>query len=150
MSSCLLIRIPMKPQNNHSNLTIVYSQISDRCDTINFRMNTGSTQSRGSFFCLKIVHIMRLACRHIINRGVGSIFRLRGHQKCKPQIKSRSRNLITKWKYKLDEILKWNPPPPCPDKMKNVLWAYILQKNPTRYWVWRPGFYNMKRSDLII
>ena len=28
-------------------------------------------------------------------RGVGSILRLRGHQKCKPQIESRSRNLIT-------------------------------------------------------
>ena len=38
------------------------------------------------------------------NRGVGSIFRLRGHQKCKPQIESRSRNLITKWKYKLEDI----------------------------------------------
>ena len=130
MSSCLLIRIPMKPQNNHSNLTIVYSQISDRCDTINFRMNTGSTQSRGSFFCLKIVHIMRLACRHIINRGVGSIFRLRGHQKCKPQIKSRSRNLITKWKYKLDEILKWNPPPPALIKWKMCFGHIFCKKTP--------------------
>ena len=45
-------------------------------------------------------------------RGVGSIFRLRGHQKCKPQIESRSRNLITKWKYKLEDIFKLNPPPP--------------------------------------
>ena len=30
------------------------------------------------------------------HRGVGSIFRLRGHQKCKPQIESRSLNLTTK------------------------------------------------------
>ena len=29
-------------------------------------------------------------------RRVGSIFRLEGHQKCKPQIESRSRYLITK------------------------------------------------------
>ena len=47
------------------------------------------------------------------SRGVGSIFRLRGHQKCKLQIESRSRNLITKWKYKLEDILQLTPPPHC-------------------------------------
>ena len=68
---------------------------------------------------------------HFVCRGVGSIFRLRGHQKCKPQIESRSRNLITKWKYKLEDVLKLTPPLA---KTKNVLWEYIL-KNLTRYWV---------------
>ena len=48
-------------------------------------------------------------------------FQIEGHQNGKPQIESRSRNLITKWKYKLA------PPPPLA-KTKNVLWAYILQK----------------------
>ena len=70
--------------------------------------------------------------RVVWDRGVGSIFRLRGHQKCSPQIESRSRNLITKWKYKLEDILKLTSPPPA--KTKNVLWAYTF-KNLTRYWV---------------
>ena len=43
-------------------------------------------------------------------RGVGSIFRLRGHQKCKPQIESRSQYLITKWKYKIEYTLSYPPP----------------------------------------
>ena len=34
-------------------------------------------------------------------RGVGSIFRLEGHQKWKPRIESRSRYLVIKWKYKI-------------------------------------------------
>ena len=53
-------------------------------------------------------------------------FQIERAPKCKPQIESRSRNLITKWKYKLEDILKLTPPPPA--KTKNVLWAYILQK----------------------
>ena len=65
-------------------------------------------------------------------RGVGSIFRLRGHQKCKPQIESRSRNLITKWKYKLKDILKLTPPPPF---AKIMCFGHIFCKSLTRYWV---------------
>ena len=37
-----------------------------RCETINVHMKTGSMQCQESFFCLKIVYTMRLACRHII------------------------------------------------------------------------------------
>ena len=64
-------------------------------------------------------------------RRVGSIFRLRGHQKCKLKIKSRSRNLITKWTNKIKDTLKLTPPPPTKKKMglhNTVPWAYILQK----------------------
>ena len=46
--------------------------------------------SRGALFCVVSNFLLGFS------RGVGSIFRLRGHQRCKPQIESRSRNLITK------------------------------------------------------
>ena len=56
---------------------------------------------------IKIIEQLSAFCTlYALHRGVGSIFRLRGHQKCKPQIESRSRNLITKWKDKLEDVLK--------------------------------------------
>ena len=76
------------------------------------------------FRCAETKLLFRFQVKFVCSRGVGSIFRLRGHQKCKPQIESRSRNLITKWKYKLEDILKLTPLA----KTNNVLWAYILQK----------------------
>ena len=79
-------------------------------------------------------------------RGVGSIFRLRGHQKCKPQIEGRSRNLVTKWKYKLEDILKLTPPPLLKRKM---CFEYFFLQKPHKVLSAKPGFYNMKR-DLII
>ena len=86
-------------------------------------------------------------------RRVGSIFRLRGHQKCKPQIESRSRNLITKWKYKIKDILKLTYPPPNPLLKRSVCitlcLGHIFCKNLTRYGLWvivEAGLYNMKRD----
>ena len=46
-----------------------------------------------------------------IYQGRRKHFQIEGAPKCKPQIESRSRNLITKWKYKLEDILKLTPPP---------------------------------------
>ena len=68
-------------------------------------------------------------------RRVGSIFRLRGHQKCKPQIESRSRNLITKWKYKIKDILKLTPPNPLLKRSVciTLCLGHIFCKNLTRY-----------------
>ena len=52
-------------------------------------------------------------------RGVGSIFRLEGHQKCKPRIESRSRYLVTKWKYKIKNMLiSIRPPPPVSHRLR--------------------------------
>ena len=95
------------------------------------------------------VHIVYQNSARQLCRGVGSIFRLRGHQKCKLQIEStfcRSRNLITKWKYKLEDILKLNHPPPLLKRkmcFRNMFCKCIFVqfsdwwkvKNLTRYWV---------------
>ena len=64
ITSSLLIRIPLEPLNNYSNIEIVYCQISERCEIINFHRKTGNTQCRCCFFCLKLVLCMSLAYKH--------------------------------------------------------------------------------------
>ena len=48
------------------------------------------------FLFFYFIYFYFLVSLYKVCRGVGSIFRLRGHQKCKPQIERRSRRLITK------------------------------------------------------
>ena len=108
----------------------------DKCEKfIKDRISAASTELRNIWW-LNIP---------LFHRGVGSIFRLRGHQtksaNCKSKVEveiwlqSESTNLKI--------ILKITPP-----AKTNVLWAYTLQK-PHKVLNVRAWLYNMKR-DLII